>query len=83
MSKIIKYGDFIKNKIPILNNSYYTFEDITKNNTLIELTCEDCGTVAEFETNEFEIIPWSKAGKKVTCPVCGRTILLYIINTDN
>lgn len=44
-----------------------------------KLTCENCGTVAKFEANEFEIIPWSNTGRKVICPVCGETILIYIM----
>ena len=79
MPKIIKYGDFTTDKIPILNNTYYTSRNIDIINMPTKLTCEDCGTIAEFETNEFEIIPWSNTGRKVTCPICGETILIYII----
>lgn len=60
------------------------FENITKDNIPIKLSCENCGTIAEFKTDEFEIIPCLNSGEKVkvTCPVCGEDIFVYIINTD-
>lgn len=69
MPEIIKYGT-VKNKI-----NPYSMES-----SPITLMCENCGTIAKFECNEFSTYRYKSRFRqellyKAICPICGKDII--------